>query len=122
MNVVVPLVLLALSGVAASADVLKLRDGRAIPGQFLGATRTEIWFQRDAPGEVINTMAYPIVHVESLTFGVDARQSIKADGVAKKASPLGGCSESQGIFTLTAWHTSPCKVNRTFHTHETLRP
>jgi hypothetical protein len=121
MKVVVPLVLLALSCVGASADVLKLRDGRAIPGQFLGATRTEIWFQRDVPGEVINTMAYPIVHVESLTFGVDARQSIKAEGAAKKASPL-GCSESQGIFTLTAWHTSPCKTDRSSRTRETLRP
>src|SRR5260370_38841407 len=102
MNVVVPLALLALSFVGARADVLKLRDGRTIPGQFLGATRTEIWFQRDAPGEVINTMAYPIVHEESLTFGLNARQSVKAQDAVKKSTPL-NCSEWQGLVILTSW-------------------
>src|SRR5258705_3682753 len=100
MKAVVVLAFFALSCVAARADVLKLRDGRTVPGQFLGATRTEIWFQRDAPGEVIGTMAYPIVQVESLTFAPDARGSVKSQGAAFQMTPqitrAKRCEESQG--------------------------
>ncbi len=55
--------------VAANADTIKLRDGRVFIGQFLGATRTEIWFQHDSPEEILETAAYPIPEVLSLTFG-----------------------------------------------------
>jgi len=58
---------------AAHADTLKLRDGRTLSGQFLGATRSEIWFQRDVPGEVLGKEAFPVLQVESLTFGPGAQ-------------------------------------------------
>ena len=57
----------------ASADTLKLRDGRTLSGQFLGASRSEIWFQRDVPGEVLGKEAFPVMQVESLTFGPNAQ-------------------------------------------------
>ncbi|MBZ5604090.1 MAG: hypothetical protein LAO79_17460 [Acidobacteriia bacterium] len=60
---------------AARADILRLRDGRMFTGNFLGATRTEIWFQHDTPGDFIGTAAYPVDQVESLTFGPAMRQS-----------------------------------------------
>ena len=60
---------------SVKADILRLRDGRMFTGSFLGASRSEIWFQRDAPGQVIGTGAYPIEQVESLTFGPVMRQS-----------------------------------------------
>jgi hypothetical protein len=62
-------VLISLTCFASRADVLKLRDGRTLSGQFLGATRAEIWFQRDMPGEVMGKEAFPILQVESLSFG-----------------------------------------------------
>src|SRR5581483_10837709 len=70
---------------AARADILRLRDGRMFTGNFLGATRTEIWFQRDAPGDFIGTAAYPVEQVESLTFGPVAKQS----GASASDSPEG---------------------------------
>jgi hypothetical protein len=63
---------------SAKADILKLRDGRMLTGVFLGATRSEIWFQSDAPGDVLGTAAFPVEQVESLTFGPVARQSKQA--------------------------------------------
>ena len=63
------LLLLGLICAAVSADTLKLRDGRVLSGQFLGATRSEIWFQRDVPGEVLGKEAFPVLQVESLIFG-----------------------------------------------------
>jgi hypothetical protein len=67
------LFLLGLICVAVSADTLKLRDGRVLSGQFLGATRSEIWFQRDVPGEVLGKEAFPVMQVESLIFGPNAQ-------------------------------------------------
>jgi hypothetical protein len=67
--------LLGLICVTLRADILRLRDGRMVTGNFLGATRTEIWFQRDTPGDIIGAAAYPVEQVESLTFGPAMRQS-----------------------------------------------
>jgi hypothetical protein len=67
--------MLALMGVSARADILRLRDGRMFTGNFLGATRTEIWFQRDTPGQFLGTAAFPVEEVESLTFGPALKQS-----------------------------------------------
>ena len=69
MRVLFQFVLIILTCFAARGDVLKLRDGRTLAGQFLGATRAEIWFQRDMPGEVLGKEAFPILQVESLSFG-----------------------------------------------------
>ena len=64
------LFLLGLICAAVSADTLKLRDGRILSGQFLGATRAEIWFQRDVPGEVLGKEAFPVMQVESLVLSL----------------------------------------------------
>ncbi len=77
------LLLIGLFALSARADILRLRDGRMFTGLFLGATRTEIWFQHDTPGDFIGTGAYPVEQVESLTFGPAARQSN-----AQNAAPL----------------------------------
>ena len=69
------LFLVGLVAFAAKADMLKLRDGRMFTGQFLGATKTEIWFQRDPPSDILATQAFPIAQIESLIFGPDVRQS-----------------------------------------------
>jgi|HubBroStandDraft_2_1064218.scaffolds.fasta_scaffold615282_2 hypothetical protein len=68
---------------AAKADILRLRDGRMFTGQFLGATKEQIWFQSDAPANMIGPTAYSVVQVESLTFGPAEKQS----GAAKTAPP-----------------------------------
>ena len=73
MRVLLQLVLAGLISIGARADTLKLRDGRILSGQFLGATRSEIWFQRDVPGEVLGKEAFPVLQVESLTFGPNAQ-------------------------------------------------
>lgn len=67
------IVLIGLACFSANADTLKLRDGRILSGQFLGATRSEIWFQRDMPGEILGKEAFPVMQVESLTFGPTQR-------------------------------------------------
>jgi hypothetical protein len=53
---------------ALNADSLKLRDGRTYDGQFLGATRSEIWFQRDGEHDFMGTLVVPVGQVEALTF------------------------------------------------------
>jgi len=73
MRVLFQLALIGLMCIAARGDTLKLRDGRTLSGQFLGATRAEIWFQRDVPGEVLGKEAFPVMQVESLTFGPNAQ-------------------------------------------------
>jgi len=97
------LALIGLACVAANADILKLRDGRMYNGQFLGATRTEIWFQRDAPGDVLGAAAYPIAQVESLTFGPALRQSRRSTG-----SATGSCLAPRGAFKKAASKNSAC--------------
>src|ERR1700680_4891432 len=73
MRALFQLVVVGLICMAGFADTLKLRDGRVLSGQFLGATRSEIWFQRDVPGEVLGKEAFPVMQVESLTFGPNAQ-------------------------------------------------
>jgi hypothetical protein len=68
---------------AAKADILRLRDGRMFTGQFLGATKEQIWFQSDTPANMIGPTAYSVTQVESLTFGPVEKQS----GAAKTAPP-----------------------------------
>src|SRR5579871_2414629 len=75
MKTILKLVLIGLVGITARADILRLRDGRMFTGNFLGATRTEIWFQRDTPGDIIGAAPYPVDSVESVTFGPAMRQS-----------------------------------------------
>src|ERR1700675_1653123 len=67
------LLLMCVMCMLGRADTLKLRDGRTLSGQFLGATRAEIWFQRDVPGEVLGKEAFPVMQIESLTFGPGAQ-------------------------------------------------
>ena len=119
MKVVFSLALFTLMCAGAHADILKLRDGRTISGQFLGATRTEIWFQRDLPGEVIGTMAYPIAHIESLTFG-DMRQSGKSNDAGYQSQPW--CAGSKDLFRNAAWPSSPCTRPRGLRRAATLQP
>ena len=78
MRALFQIILIGLTCLGARADTLKLRDGRILSGQFLGATRSEIWFQRDMPGEVLGKEAFPVMQVESLTFGPTARAAIGA--------------------------------------------
>jgi len=67
----------------AKADILRLRDGRMFTGEFLGATKDQIWFQADSPVNIIGATAYAIVEVESLTFGPAPKQS----GAARTIEP-----------------------------------
>src|SRR5258707_4213631 len=80
------LFLFGLLCVTLRADILRLRDGRMVTGNFLGATRTEIWFQRDTPGDIMGTAAYPVEQVESLTFGPAPRQSNAQSSVGRAGS------------------------------------
>jgi hypothetical protein len=73
MRVLFQLALIGVMCITGRADTLKLRDGRTLSGQFLGATRAEIWFQGDVPGEVLGKEAFPVMQVESLTFGPGAQ-------------------------------------------------
>lgn len=72
---VLRLLLIGMVCVTLRADILRLRDGRMITGQFLGATRTEIWFKGDTPGDLAVPEAYRVEQVESLTFGPTPKQS-----------------------------------------------
>ena len=69
MKSILKLFLIGMVCVTLRADILRLRDGRLITGQFLGATKTEIWFRDEVPGNIIGAAAYPVEQVESLTFG-----------------------------------------------------
>ncbi|HTS75580.1 MAG TPA: hypothetical protein VMG40_05215 [Bryobacteraceae bacterium] len=60
---------------SAKADILRLRDGRMLTGEFLGATKDQIWFQADTPGGLVGPAAYSTAQVESLTFGPAPKQS-----------------------------------------------
>jgi hypothetical protein len=57
-----------LASFASGADTLKLRDGRSLTGQFVGATRSEVWFQADNQGEFSGVMAIPVAQVASVAF------------------------------------------------------
>src|SRR3981081_3963189 len=76
MKALLQFVLIGLTCLTASADTLRLRDGRILNGQFLGATRSEIWFQRDVPGEILGKEAFPIMQVESLVFGPNTQAAV----------------------------------------------
>ena len=57
-----------LASFASGADTLKLRDGRSVTGQFVGATRSEVWFQADNQAEFSGVLAFPVVQVASVAF------------------------------------------------------
>ena len=59
------LMLFVLTLAAARADVLRLRDGSVLVGNYVGGTQTEVWFQRSPAG----AEAFPLFAVESLKFG-----------------------------------------------------
>ena len=59
------LMLFVLALAAARADVLRLRDGTVLVGNYVGGTQTEVWFQRSPAG----AEAFPLFAVESLKFG-----------------------------------------------------
>lgn len=71
------LMLLVLTLAAARADVLRLRDGSVLTGNYVGGTQTEIWFQRSPAGAEV----FPLFAVESLKFG-------GALGIAPQAAAL----------------------------------
>lgn len=75
MKSILRLFLIGMVCVTLRADILRLRDGRMITGQFLGATRTEIWFKGETPGDIVGPASYPVDQVESLTFGPAPKQS-----------------------------------------------
>jgi hypothetical protein len=87
MRALFQIVLILLTCLIASADTLRLRDGRILSGQFLGATRSEIWFQRDVPGEVLGKEAFPVMQVESLTFGPTAQAAISPPSPQRPLRP-----------------------------------
>jgi hypothetical protein len=94
MRVLFHLALMGLMCLTAQADTLKLRDGRTFSGQFLGATRSEIWFQRDVPGEVLGKEAFPVMQVESLSFGPNAQAG---KGYFKNPLMLENCALSSSF-------------------------
>jgi hypothetical protein len=53
---------------AVAGDSLKLRDGRSLSGQFVGATSSEVWFHADGEGEFSGTRAFPVGQVSSVVF------------------------------------------------------
>jgi hypothetical protein len=88
MKLILKLSLVGLVCLTARADILRLRDGRLFTGNFLGATRTEIWFQPDTPGEIIGAAAYPVAQVESVTFGpVPSQSPASRENVTLPANP-----------------------------------
>jgi hypothetical protein len=74
---------LVLAGAALGADTLQLRDGRTITGQFIGATRTEVWFQREGQAEAAAPVAIPIGQITSLVF----EPTIKPTGLSSQLKP-----------------------------------
>lgn len=82
------LVLISLIGLSsAKADILRLRDGRMFTGEFLGATKDQIWFQPDSPAGLTTAMAYSTTEVESLTFGPAPKQSNSGAAPADQTKP-----------------------------------
>jgi len=86
MKTILRLLLIGMVAVSLRADILRLRDGRMITGQFLGATRSEIWFKAETPGDALGAAAYPVEQVESLTFGPAPAQLKSAAKPARKTS------------------------------------
>jgi hypothetical protein len=74
---------LVFAGVALGADTLQLRDGRTITGQFIGATRTEVWFQREGQAEAAAPVAIPIGQITSLAF----EPAVKPSGLSSQLKP-----------------------------------
>jgi hypothetical protein len=60
--------LFALALIAYGADTLQLRDGRTLTGQFVGATRVQVWFQQDGQAETAGPAVFPVAQVVSVGF------------------------------------------------------
>ncbi len=101
-------ILLVMAGLiaigTAHADILRLRDGRMLTGEFLGATRDQIWFQADAPAGIVGPAAYATAQVESLTFGPGASQSKAA--ASQKVKPA---CYTRGSHEPQASHVTPAQ-------------
>ena len=67
-------ILLAVA-LTASADVITLRDGTVVDGQFLGASQSEIFFHRDGATDFLGRLVVPIGQVQSLVFSSPSQQS-----------------------------------------------
>jgi hypothetical protein len=111
-------ILLFLAGLiglpTAKADILRLRDGRMFTGEFLGATKDQIWFQSDSPVNIIGPTAYAIVQVESLTFGPAVKQSGAAKSIAPACNAMNCRNPVDAILMVLArdFKKDSQKVNR----------
>src|SRR5579864_8471115 len=72
-----------LASLASGADTLKLRDGRVLSGQFVGATRSEVWFQADNQGEFSGVLTFPIAQIATVAF----EPAVKPSGVTGEIRP-----------------------------------
>ena len=96
---------------AAKADILRLRDGRMFIGEFLGATKDQIWFQGEAPGNIIGPSAYSVAQVESLTFGPNEKQSKAAQAAPPFHRAAAGCRNAVDAILVTLARESQ-EINR----------
>lgn len=112
MKSILKMLLIGMVCVTLRADILRLRDGRMITGQFLGATRSEIWFKCDAPGDVLGATAYPVEQVESVTFGPAPKQSKAERGVKKVPAPVHSSRSASTGSTRAARRAGSAAANR----------
>jgi len=76
-----------LASLASGADTLKLRDGRVLSGQFVGATRSEVWFQADSQGEFSGVLTFPVAQIATLAFEPAVKPSGMTGGLRPAERP-----------------------------------
>lgn len=87
MKTILRLALFAVTSLSIlKADVLRLRDGSVLIGQFVAGSQNEIWFHREVQG----TMVYPLSQVDTLAFGsvMIRPSSFSIHQDSGKASPI----------------------------------
>ena len=85
-----------LATLVSGADTLKLRDGRVLSGQFVGATRSEVWFQADNQGEFSGVLTFPIAQIATLAFEPAVKPSGVTGGLRPAEHPASGLLASFG--------------------------
>ena len=90
-----------LASLASGADTLKLRDGRVLSGQFVGATRSEVWFQADNQSEFSGVLTFPVAQIATVAFEPAVKPSGMTGGLRPAERPT-----SRLLASIYGWMTA----------------
>src|SRR5258708_2033404 len=92
-----------LATLVSGADTLKLRNGRVLSGQFVGATSSEACFHTDTQVEFSGVLTFPVAQIATVAFEPAVKPSGMTGGLRPAEKPTGRLLASICEWTARVW-------------------